>query len=139
MAMAKKTVKKNANPSAYHTINVKLIESRKNTGVLILRASGKFCSHESIACGNEFSKNLNMAFASDRTNFILSLAKVEALDAIGLGTLATFIGKCLESDIKLALCSAKPNIEDRLRITRLIFAVPYFQSETRAIEHFNHG
>lgn len=43
------------------SINVKVVKSRKNPRVIMSKAKGKFCSHESLACGEKFGGDLNDA------------------------------------------------------------------------------
>ncbi len=134
--MAKKYVKKDGRPFSC-TINVKPVRSRKNPKVIILRASGKFCSHESSVCGINFLKNLKKALDNDRKNFILNLAGITILDAAGIGVLATFIGWCFGLNIKLVWCAAKLHVKDKLLISKLIYAVPYYEAEEEALKYFD--
>lgn len=120
-----------------NTPDVKFVQSRKNPKVLILRASGYFCCHESYICGGECLEKLSKALTSDRKNLVLNLAGITVLDAIGVGVLVTFIGKCLESGIKLVLCTAKPYVKDKLRQTKLIYFVSYYGTEEEALKSFD--
>ncbi len=140
--MAKKSAKKDVRPSDYtgYTIEVKEMRSRKNPKVLILRASGKFSSHESWNCGRILSDNLNEKLVServrDRKNIVLSLSGITALDSVGVGVLAIFIGKCLESGVKLVWCSARQRVRDKLTTTTLIYLIPYYNTEEEALNSF---
>lgn len=134
--MAKKYVKKDGRPFSC-TINVKPVRSRKNPKILILRASGKFCSHESSVCGIIFLKNLKETLDNDRKNLILNLAGITVLDAVGIGVLATFIGWCFGLNIKLVWCTAKSRVRDKLLMSKLIYAVPYYETEEEALNSFN--
>ncbi len=118
------------------TPDVKLVQSRKNPEVLILKASGYFCCHESDICGGECLEKLIKAFASGKINFILNLAGITVLDAVGVGVLVTFIGKCIASGIKLVWCAARQNVKDKLLVTKLIYVVPYHNTEEEALNSF---
>jgi anti-anti-sigma factor len=69
-----------------------------------------------------------------RKNLILNLAGITVLDAIGIGILATFIGKCSESGIKLVWCAARQRVKDKLLVSKLIYVVPYYQTEKEALD-----
>lgn len=134
--MTKKATKKNARSPRYIP-DIKLVESRKNPKVLVLKGSGYFCCHESYDCGQNTLKDLTIALASDRKNFILNLAGVTVLDAVGVGVLATFIGKCTESGVKLVWCTARQRVKDKLLETKLIYFLPYYNTEEEALESFD--
>lgn len=119
------------------TPNVKFVRSHKNPKVLILRASGDFCCHESSTCGKECLEKLSKAFADGRENFILNLAGIAVLDAIGVGVLATYIGWCFGLNINLVWCAAKSRVKDKLLISKLIYAVPYYKTEEEALRSFD--
>lgn len=119
------------------TPDVKFVESRKNLEVLVLKASGYFCCHESYDSGIRTLHYLTAELASDRKNFILNLAGITVLDAIGVGVLATFIGKCAESGIKLVWCAARQRVKDKLLVTKLIYVVPYYNTEEEALNSFS--
>jgi anti-anti-sigma factor len=136
--MTKAVVKKNIIPPS-SGISVTLVKSRKNPDVLMLRASGEFASHECLHCGQDFANNLQKAFTGEgkRKIFILNLAGVTRLDAIGAGSIASFIRKCQKSDTKLILCTAQGYAKEVLKITKLISCVAYYDTEKEALASLN--
>jgi anti-anti-sigma factor len=117
-------------------ITVKLIRSRKDKRVIILRLSGKLSPHEDVGSGLVFMDDLFKTFEIKKPNhkiLLLNLAGLVALDAVSIGDIAELYAKAHAQNLEFIICSPNARVKDYLTRTRLVPFWQCYETETDAL------
>lgn len=108
---------------------VKIIRSRKNKRVLIIRVLRKSYGD----WGARFREDLGPALAYDRKIFLLNLSRLIFLGEEVLGELVVFYKECEKRNVEIILCGLQKKVRERLETTKLITLFPCYETEKEAL------
>jgi anti-anti-sigma factor len=110
------------------------ITSRIAEGITILEVHGRLTIGES---SEQLFGSLNDVVQSGARRVVVLLDGVPQMDSSGLSTLVRISIALARKGGVLRLVCGQGRVRDALTVTRLVEAIPTFETEAEAVAHFN--